>query len=125
MGIRARPPPSKSFRPVPSCPRGASSTATGQRPNLCLVPRPFDVATTQQIAIYNRQRLADRKDGTTCSQFPVYTDDLPGLQEYVQAHNAGDGEFKVDLHRRRSAERPVATPALQSGVFLQQYPKPV
>jgi hypothetical protein len=69
--------------------------------------------------------VTDRKDGTTCSQFTVYTDDLPGLQEYVQAHNAGDGEFKVDFHRRRSAERPVATPALQSGVFLQQYPKPV
>jgi hypothetical protein len=23
--------------------------------------------------------VTDRKDGTTCSQFTVYTDDLPGL----------------------------------------------
>jgi hypothetical protein len=77
--------------------------------------------------------VTDRKDGTTCSQFTIYTDDLAGLPEYIQAHNAadGDGEFKVDLgyiwsrRRRRSAERPVATPALQSGVFLQQYPKAV
>jgi hypothetical protein len=75
--------------------------------------------------------VTDCKDGTTYSQVTVYTDDLPGLREYVQAHNAGDGdrEFKVDLgyiwsrRRRRSAERPVVTLALQSGVFLQQYPK--
>jgi hypothetical protein len=41
--------------------------------------------------------VTDRKDGTTCSRFTVYTDDLPGLHEYIQSHNAGDGEFTVDL----------------------------
>jgi hypothetical protein len=43
--------------------------------------------------------VTDRKDGTTCSLVTVDTDDLPGLPEYIQAHNAadGDGEFKVDL----------------------------
>jgi len=41
--------------------------------------------------------VTDRRDGKTCSQFTVYADDLPGLHEYIQAHNAGDGEFKVDL----------------------------
>jgi hypothetical protein len=43
--------------------------------------------------------VTGRKDGTTCSLVTVDTDDLPGLHEYIQAHNAGDGdgEFKVDL----------------------------
>jgi hypothetical protein len=59
--------------------------------------------------------VTDRKNGTTCSQFTVYTDDLPDLHEYIQSHNAGDGEFKVDI----------GGAGVQSGVFLQQYPKPV
>jgi hypothetical protein len=41
-------------------------------------------------------RVIDRKDGT-CSEFTIYTDDLPAFQEYVQAHNAQEGEFTVDL----------------------------
>jgi hypothetical protein len=41
-------------------------------------------------------RLIDRKDGT-CSEFTIYTDNLPAFQEYVQAHNAQEGEFTVDL----------------------------
>jgi hypothetical protein len=42
-------------------------------------------------------RVIDRKNGKACSQFTVYTDDFLALQEYVEAHNAGDSEFKVDL----------------------------
>jgi hypothetical protein len=41
--------------------------------------------------------VTDRKNGTTCSRFTVYTDDLPGLHEHIRAHNTGAGEFKVDL----------------------------
>jgi hypothetical protein len=41
-------------------------------------------------------RVIDRKDGT-CSEFTIYTDDLPAFQEYVQAHNAQEGDFTVDL----------------------------
>ena len=41
-------------------------------------------------------RLIDRKDGT-CSEFMIFTDDLPAFQEYVQAHNAQESEFTVDL----------------------------
>jgi hypothetical protein len=40
--------------------------------------------------------LIDLKDGT-CSEFMIFTDDLPAFQEYVQAHNAQEGEFTVDL----------------------------
>jgi hypothetical protein len=41
-------------------------------------------------------RVIDRKDGT-CSEFTIYTDDLPAFQEYVQALNAQEAEFTVDL----------------------------
>lgn len=41
--------------------------------------------------------VRDCRDGTNCFRFTVYTDDLRGLQEYVEAHNAGNGEFKLDL----------------------------
>jgi hypothetical protein len=40
--------------------------------------------------------LIDLKDGT-CSEFMIFTDDLTAFQEYVQAHNAQEGEFTVDL----------------------------
>ena len=40
-------------------------------------------------------RVIDRKDGT-CSEFTIYTDDLPAFQEHVLAHNAQEGDFTVD-----------------------------
>src|SRR5882757_25666 len=39
------------------------------------------------------------RGSANCVRFTVYTDDLPGLREYVEAHNAGNGEFKLDLSR--------------------------
>lgn len=41
-------------------------------------------------------RVIDRKDGT-CSEFTIYTDDPPAFREYMQAHNAREGEFTVDV----------------------------
>ena len=41
--------------------------------------------------------VRDCRDSANCFRFTVYTDDLPALQEYVEAHNAGNGEFKLDL----------------------------
>ena len=41
-------------------------------------------------------RLIDRKDGT-CSEFRIYTDDLPTFQEYAQAHNTQKGVFTGDI----------------------------
>ena len=73
--------------------------------------------------------MRDCRDSANCSGFTVYTDDLPGLQEYVEAHNARDGEFKLDLPGVRAgrARNGRSTPsALRSAAgFLQQYPKPV
>jgi hypothetical protein len=43
--------------------------------------------------------VRDGRDSANCFRFTAYTDDLPGLQEYVEAHNARDGESKVDLIR--------------------------
>jgi hypothetical protein len=59
----------------------------------------FTYLSTQEFAgsLACALRVTDRKNGTTCSQFIVYTDDLPGLHEHIQAHNTGTGEFKVDL----------------------------
>ena len=36
-------------------------------------------------------------DSENFFRFTVYTDDLPGLQDYIEAHNAGNGDFKLDL----------------------------
>jgi len=41
--------------------------------------------------------VRDCRDNANCFGFTVYTDDLPGLLEYLDAHNARDGEFKLDL----------------------------
>jgi hypothetical protein len=62
-------------------------------------PMTFTYLSTQEFAgsLACALTVTDRKNGTTCSRFTVYTDDLPGLHEHIQAHNTGAGEFKVDL----------------------------
>ena len=68
--------------------------------------------------------MRDCWDSANCFEFTVYTDDLTGLQEYVAAHNARDGESKLDLPgvRARRARSGRSTPSsLQYAAgFLQQ-----
>ena len=58
----------------------------------------FKSISTQEFpgSLACARAVTDRKNGKTCSQFTDYTDE-PSLQVYVQAHNAGDGEFNVDV----------------------------
>jgi hypothetical protein len=65
--------------------------------------------------------MRDCRNSANCFGLTVYTDDLPGLQEYVEAHNARDGEFRVDLSDVRARNGRSASRAGRSAAgFLQQ-----
>ena len=68
--------------------------------------------------------MRDCRDSANCFGFTVYTDDLPSLQEYVEAHNARDGAFTVDLPGVRAGRarngRSTSSACRSSAGFLQQ-----